>query len=471
MTASEQPTQKEQQQRLPHVIAITSGKGGVGKSSIAVNLAIALAKAGRRVCIFDADTGLANVNILLGLKPEYSLEHVLFGAKSIEDIMLAGPHNLKVIPGAHGISECVNLHPRQQMRLTRELSRIEADFDYLLVDTAAGIADTTLDFISAAQQALVVVTPEPTSLTDAFSLIKLLQRRGGAVRYRVVVNMCNSIRQAKEIFHRFQAAVERYIGVELEYLGFILRDESLRASVSLQNPVALFPDSDPSARGFIRLGESLEQSLDGSRPARSFSSYWHQRFHGKSEADLGKDEATKPDLKANQQPAWQDSDYLAELASRFTLLIEQQRVDADTMARVFSEMHDEYWRHFGRPALDPLTLVERLTGSTNRNDDLLRALYQKVKPWQPDSPPREAPNPAPAIHGEPDPVAAPAEVSVVDAAATPGTSAQPAAAPQPAPGQPRYNDRRYGSQDTLVELLRRQGDSGRTVADLIASLA
>jgi MinD-like ATPase involved in chromosome partitioning or flagellar assembly len=172
--SAEQHTDTTVAKQLPRVIAISSGKGGVGKSSIAVNLGISLAKTGARVCIFDADTGLANVNILLGLTPQYSLEHVLFGAKAIEEVMMEGPHGLKIVPGANGISECVNLHPRQQLRLTGELARIEEDFDYILVDTAAGISDTTLDFISASQHALVVLTPEPTSLTDALSLIKLL---------------------------------------------------------------------------------------------------------------------------------------------------------------------------------------------------------------------------------------------------------------------------------------------------------
>jgi flagellar biosynthesis protein FlhG len=234
---------KDSETSLPRVIAISSGKGGVGKSSIAVNIGISLAKTGAKVCLLDADTGLANANILLGLTPEFSLEHVLYGAKPIEEVMLDGPHGLKIIPGANGISECVSLHPRQQLRLTRELSRIEGDFDFLLIDTAAGIAETTLDFISAAHHTLVVITPEPTSLTDAFSLIKLLKRRRSKLQFHVVVNMCSSISQAKEVFNRFRAAVDKYIGVQSDYLGYLRRDESMRVAVELQNPVTMFADT------------------------------------------------------------------------------------------------------------------------------------------------------------------------------------------------------------------------------------
>ena len=261
---------------VSHVIAITSGKGGVGKSSISVNLGIALSRLGRKVCLLDADTGMANINILLGLTPASSLEHVLFAHKPVESVMLDAPHGLKVIPGASGIMECSDLKPRQQMHLTRELVRIEKDFDYLLIDTAAGISDTNLNFIQAAQQTIVVITGEPTSLTDAFSMIKVLRLRGKRKNYHVIVNMCTSTKQAREVYLRFAGAVEKYIGVKVDYLGYILQDESLRAAVTMQSPVTLFPQSDPSCRNFFRLSEALEARLSEVQAIPSFSRHWHR---------------------------------------------------------------------------------------------------------------------------------------------------------------------------------------------------
>tara|TARA_R110002072_G_scaffold52637_1_gene140053 strand:- start:4598 stop:5779 length:1182 start_codon:yes stop_codon:yes gene_type:complete len=261
---------------VSHVIAITSGKGGVGKSSISVNLGIALSRLGRKVCLLDADTGMANINILLGLTPASSLEHVLLAHKPVESVMLDAPYGLKVIPGASGIMECSDLKPRQQMHLTRELARIERDFDYLLIDTAAGISDTNLNFIQSAQQTIVVITGEPTSLTDAFSMIKVLRLRGKRKNYHVIVNMCTSTKQAREVFLRFAGAVEKYIGVKVDYLGYILQDESLRAAVTMQSPVTLFPQSDPSCRNFFRLSEALEARLSEMQALPSFSRHWYR---------------------------------------------------------------------------------------------------------------------------------------------------------------------------------------------------
>lgn len=262
--------------RVACSIAVASGKGGVGKSSLTVNLGIALSRVGRRVCIFDADTGLANVNILLGLQPHFGLEHILYAGRAAEEVMLDAPYGLRVIPGASGIAECVHLEPRQQQHLARELAEVERSFDYLLVDTAAGIAANTLDFICAAGHTLLVITPEPTSLTDAFSLVKMLRRKGKTRHFHVVINMCNSARQAREVFYRFAGAVEKYIGIKVNYLGHIQQDESLRAAVAMQSPVALMADNDPSSKRFFHLAESLEEAISAVPAVPSFAAYWQR---------------------------------------------------------------------------------------------------------------------------------------------------------------------------------------------------
>lgn len=265
------------QGRVPRVLAITGGKGGVGKTSIAVNLAIALSRNGAKVCLFDADTGLANVNIMLGMHPAYTLEHLFTGEKSIQDIVVEGPEGIHIVPGASGFAQCVELDVGQQQRLLSSIESLEPHYDYMLVDTAAGISPTVLHFIAASQLASIVITPEPTSLTDAFSLLKVLKRRGYRRRVQVVVNMSSNATQAEKVFRRFQAAVTKYLGLSTEYLGSVWMDESMRTAVTLQRPVALFPKTDPSARSFYRLAERIEALFSRNGvPTLPFSAYWQK---------------------------------------------------------------------------------------------------------------------------------------------------------------------------------------------------
>ncbi|MDX1452904.1 MAG: MinD/ParA family protein [Oleiphilaceae bacterium] len=266
-----------QGKRVPRVLAITGGKGGVGKTSISVNLAIALSRNGNKVCLFDADTGLANVNIMLGMHPPYTLEHLFTGEKSIQDIVVEGPEGIHIVPGASGFAQCVELDVGQQQRLLTSIESIEPHYDYMLVDTAAGISPTVLHFIAAAQLAAVVITPEPTSLTDAFSLLKVLKRRGYRRRVQVIVNMCSSATQAEKVFRRFSAAVDKYLGLKTESLGSVWMDESMRTAVTLQRPVALFPKTDPSARSFYRLADRVDNLFSRTGvPTLPFSAYWQK---------------------------------------------------------------------------------------------------------------------------------------------------------------------------------------------------
>lgn len=260
---------------IPRVLAITGGKGGVGKTSVSVNMAIALARTGSKVCLFDADTGLANINIMLGLHPAYTLEHLFTGEKTIREILLKGPAGVDIIPGASGFAQCVELGVHEQGRLVDSIRELEPEYDYMLVDTAAGISPTVLHFIAASQIAAVVITPEPTSLTDAFSLLKVLRRRGYRRKVEVIVNMASNARQAEKVYRRFESAVKKYLGLQTEQLGVLWMDESMRTAVSLQRPVTLFSKDDPSAKGFFRLAEKIDTLFAGPRvPKLAFSSYW-----------------------------------------------------------------------------------------------------------------------------------------------------------------------------------------------------
>jgi MinD-like ATPase involved in chromosome partitioning or flagellar assembly len=263
--------------KSPRVFAITGGKGGVGKTSLSINLSIALSRNGSKVCLFDADTGLANINIMLGLHPAYTLEHLFTGEKSIQDIVIEGPEGIHIVPGASGFAQCVELDVGQQQRLVTSIQAIEPHYDYMVVDTAAGISPTVLHFIAASQVAVIVVTPEPTSLTDAFSLVKVLKRRGYRRKVQVIVNMSANSSQAEKVFRRFSNALDKYLSLKAEYLGSVWMDESMRSAVSLQRPVALFPRNDPSARSFYRLADRIDEVFSRPGvPTLAFSSYWQK---------------------------------------------------------------------------------------------------------------------------------------------------------------------------------------------------
>lgn len=220
-------------------IAITSGKGGAGKTNLSVNLAIALAQSGRRVAILDADMGLANVDILLGVYPQFNLSHVLTGEKSLTDIMLEGPSGIKVIPGASGIQKMAELSPTEQAVMIRAFSELDQDLDVLIVDTAAGISAGVVNFARACQEIIVVVCDEPTSLTDAYAFIKLLNRDYKLSDFHVVTNMVKTAEQGKALFQKLTKVTDHYLDVTLRFVGIVPFDENLRKSVQKQTPVVV----------------------------------------------------------------------------------------------------------------------------------------------------------------------------------------------------------------------------------------
>ncbi|MEI6336907.1 MAG: MinD/ParA family protein, partial [Methylococcaceae bacterium] len=229
------------------VIAITSGKGGVGKTNLSVNIGIALAQRGRRVALLDADMGLANVDILLGIYPKFNLSHVLSGEKTLAEIMLNGPSGLKVIPGASGIQKMAELSTIEQAALIHAFSDIDQDLDVLIVDTAAGISASVVNFARACQEIIVVVCDEPTSLTDAYAFIKLLNRDYNLSNFHVLTNMVKTIQQGQALFQKLTKVTDHYLDVTVRFLGAVPYDEYLRKSVQKQTPVVVaFPESKSS---------------------------------------------------------------------------------------------------------------------------------------------------------------------------------------------------------------------------------
>ncbi len=242
-----------------HVIAVSSGKGGVGKTNVVANLAVALAQSGKRVVVLDADLGLGNLDVLLGLVPRYTIEHVLSGLCPLHEICLKGPAGIQVLPASSGVPHLTSLTESQQIMLQEQLEQLAAETDVLLIDTGAGIAPNVTFFASAADDTVVVVTPEPTSLTDAYALIKVLTRQYRERRFKVLVNQAKSRQEAGDVFKKLDRAVDRFLHVAVEYVGWIPQDDYVSLAVVKQKAVCdLFPGS-PSARAFSSLAGQVTQ--------------------------------------------------------------------------------------------------------------------------------------------------------------------------------------------------------------------
>lgn len=232
---------------MTRVIAVTSGKGGVGKTNVAVNLAVAMARAGQRVMLFDADLGLANVDVALGLKPRYDIQHVLSGERRLEEILIEGPAGVQVVPASSGVARMASLSATEQAGLVHAFSSLPTAVDTLIVDTGAGIDNAVLTFTAACQEVIVVLCDEPTSLTDAYALIKVLNQQCGVKRFQLLANMVESEIQGRQLYEKVSRVTDRFLDVYLGYLGAVPRDDYLRRAVKAQRAVLLeYPRAEAS---------------------------------------------------------------------------------------------------------------------------------------------------------------------------------------------------------------------------------
>ena len=263
----------------PRVISVGSGKGGVGKTNVVANLAFAFTRLGKRVLVLDADLGLANIDVLLGLAPQYTIEHLLNRQKSVFEILTQGPGGMSILPASSGVLELVDLDEEQKIFLLNELELVAEAIDVLLIDTAAGISSNVLYFNMAAEESIVIVTPEPPSITDAYALIKVLVKKYRKEHFTILINAVQNGEEAKEVYKKISKVVDRFLGsLSIDYLGFIPSDEKIPLAVKSQRPVLeIFPQA-ASSRHFMEVAKKLIEKPLSRESNGSMQFFWKHLF-------------------------------------------------------------------------------------------------------------------------------------------------------------------------------------------------
>ena len=264
--ASGNKMEKKNKMKNTRVISVTSGKGGVGKTNIVCNLAYLLSRFDKKVMILDADTGLANIDILLGLTPEYNLEHVFNGEKQLKDVIIDGPGGIKIIPASSGIQSLSELSQDQKLQLLTEFDSLDEELDFFIIDTAAGISSNVVYFNLAAQEKIVVVTPEPTSITDAYAIMKVMSKNHGIKSFKLIVNLVENEEEARNLYNFLKASID--------FCGYIVKDNRVSASVIKQKLVTvMYPDS-AACICFAKLARTILQTNTDSLPDGNIGFFW-----------------------------------------------------------------------------------------------------------------------------------------------------------------------------------------------------
>lgn len=350
-------------------IAITSGKGGVGKTNLATNLGIALAEAGHHACLVDADFGLANVCIILGRQPEHTFDDVLRGETGLLDTIMSGPGGLDILPAASGLDRLVEATPEARGRLPADLKELESRYDYLLIDTSAGISPAVLAFIKASDETAVVITPEPTSLTDAFTLLKALRREHYAGGLNIIVNMLPPEQDGRRLFARFNAAAARHLGLRLNYLGQVVMDRSVTSAVLRQTPLMVHRPDSPASRCLRRIAARITEIFPPAESAGRFSASWvravEQLTPPGASAPESEAEPAAPTLSEKPSPAVitpplefrnkepdRQADSLSDLAERVVGLLTEDQTPESTARQFMGRVETAFSRRFRRRTAD-----------------------------------------------------------------------------------------------------------------------
>ncbi|HIM08663.1 MAG TPA: MinD/ParA family protein [Gammaproteobacteria bacterium] len=263
-------------------IAITSGKGGVGKSNVAVNLGLKLAQQGKRVLLFDADLGLANIDILFGFVAKHNVADVLNGKFHLRDIMVEAADGMKVLPSTSGLLQLENPSQSELAKLAEQMDEVSEDFDVLLLDTGAGLRSTALFFCSAAEEVLVVTTPEPTAITDAYAMIKVLNTDYDVHEIKLLINEAIDDREARQVFDKLAKVSKKHIDFDLDYAGMVVKDIQLEKAVRKRKPVVQSYPSAPSSQSFQRLAEKFD-SIYTNKSQPLINGFWKEVLQGRKD--------------------------------------------------------------------------------------------------------------------------------------------------------------------------------------------
>lgn len=271
---------------VSRVITVTSGKGGVGKTTLSVNLALQLQRQGKRVIILDADFGLANIEVMLGIRPTSNLADLMFRGKTLKDIIMMGPEQIGFISGGSGIKEMTSMTRDQIFYVMGCLTELDDIADVIIIDTGAGIADSVLEFAASSQEVLLVATPEPTSITDAYALLKTLNRKQEFQASRTVIKLvANGVRKLEEgveIYNKVSAVAEKFLNIQLVYLGAVVKDHNVPKSIMRQKPLLLAYPNSAAATSIVQLAYQLAvDSASRKEPSKGIKKLFTNLIHAK----------------------------------------------------------------------------------------------------------------------------------------------------------------------------------------------
>ena len=267
-------TPRKAGEKIARTITVTSGKGGVGKTSLVANMAICLAQAGQRVIILDADLGLANIDVVFGIRPKNSLMDVINGEMQLDEIMVQGPHGIQIIAGGSGVLELAELETEKAARLFNQLRFLEDKADFLLIDTGAGISESVISFCQAADQIVVITTTEPTALADAYGIIKIISSRRPESHVSVLVNRVDNDEEGVQVHARLARVASEFLGFEVHHLGTLPQDRNMHIAVRQQTPLMLFSPMSPAATGLRKIVSQAFYEAPESLPAHSDAGFF-----------------------------------------------------------------------------------------------------------------------------------------------------------------------------------------------------